>query len=86
MKTLSEVKAALSAQKSTWLKSTTLWSDFDADFETGNRMHAESVKHDFLEENDVVDHFETDDSDDIGVAAELRQQAMEDTLQAMDLY
>ena len=85
MKTLTEVKEALSAQKAMWLASTTIWSDFDADFEAGNRKHHESVEFDFLTENDVVDSFDPENSDDIGVAEELRSECLFDTLQAMGL-
>ena len=85
MKTLNEVKQALAAQKANWLASTTLWSDFSTDFEPGNRMHAEAVQHDFLEESDVVDSFQPDDTDEIGIAEELRSDCLADTLQAMDL-
>lgn len=85
MKTLAEVKTALAAQKSIWLASTTIWSDFDADFDAGNRKHRESVEFDFLTENDAVDSFDPENSDDIGVAMELRSECLHETLRAMCL-
>ena len=87
MKTLNEVKSALKAQKSNWLNSTTLWSDFSDDFETGMRQHKESIEHDFLTENDVVDQIEVCDenSELIGKAMEERTECLFDTIQALDL-
>lgn len=85
MKTLDEIRDALARQKQVWLGSTTNWMDFDVDFEVGNRKHRESIEFDFLTENDVVDVFTPELSDDIGVAEYLRRECLFDTLQALDL-
>ena len=85
MKMLTEVKLALLTQKNNWLTSTVNWADFDTDFEAGNKKHREAVINDFLEENDVVDFFEPENTDEIGIAEELRTDCLAETLQAMDL-
>lgn len=87
MITLNEVKSALKAQKSAWVKSTTLWSDFSEDFETGMKQHKEAVEFDFLTENDVVDAIEQCEvnSDLIAEAEALRSECLYETLQAIGL-
>ena len=85
MKTLIEVKSHVAAQKELWLNSTVLWSDFDEDFETGMKSHADEVRGDFLQENDVSDLVDEDYPDIIAYAQELRADALFDTLQALDL-
>ena len=85
MKTLIEVKKHVEAQKELWLNSTVLWSDFDDDFETGMKAHADEIKRDFLQENDVSDLVDEDYPDLIAYAQELRADALFDTLQALDL-
>ena len=85
MITLIEVKAHVAVQKRLWVNSTVLWSDFDNDFETGMSLHAQSVRDDFLQENDVSDLVDEDYPDLIAYAQELRAGALFDTLQALDL-
>lgn len=87
MENITEVKAALEAQKTTWIQSTTLWSDFSSDFETGMRQHKEAVGHDFLTENDVVDQIEASEANAelIDNARDLRSEALYDTIQSLDL-
>ena len=85
MITLIEVKSHIAAQKELWLNSTVLWSDFDEDFETGMKAHADEVRGDFLQENDVLNLVDEDYPDLIAYAQELRADALFDTLQALDL-
>lgn len=87
MNTLFEVKAALKTQQQKWLDSTTIWSDFSDDFETGMRQHKEAVEYDFLTENDVVDSIEScdDNADMIDEAEVLRSDCLYDTLKSLDL-
>ena len=83
MKTLRELELELKAQKKIWLESTTIWSDFSDDFETGMRQHKEAIEFDFLTENDKTDHFEN--SDLMGHALDLRAEYLQDTIVALDL-
>ena len=85
MITLIEVQAHIAAQKKLWINSTVLWSDFDDDFETGIKAHADEVRGDFLQENDVSDLVDEDYPDLIAYAQELRADALFDTLQALGL-
>ena len=63
-----------------------MWADFSEDFEDGMRKHAEAVKDDFYDQNDVTDIFEPSDPSDIGVAVALRIQCYEETIQALGLH
>mgnify|MGYP003677510084 CR=1 FL=1 len=85
MKTLAEVRIAVEAQKKKWLESPISVSDFDAVFENGEAILRGLVEQDFLEENDVVDKFESDCADIICEAEMLRSDCLADTLQAMNL-
>jgi hypothetical protein len=85
MKTLIEVKKHVADQKELWLNLTVLWSDFDDGFETGMKAHADEVRYNFLQENDVSDLVDKDYPDLIAYAQELRADALFNTLQALDL-
>ena len=85
MKTLTEVMDALLKQKEKWHASSVVWSDFDPDFETGNKKHEEAIKDDFLVTNDVVELFEPVNRAEIGTACQLQILALNETLQEMDL-
>ena len=83
MKLLNELELALKAQKKIWLVSTTVWSDFSDDFETGVRQYREAIEFDFLTGNDKTDHFENNDL--MGQALDLRTEYLQDTIAALDL-
>ena len=87
MKNINEIELALKEMRKTWLESTTLWSDFSADYETGLRQWREAVEYDFLSINDPVsDIEETEENCDlIADAMEMRSEYLYDTLQSMDL-